>query len=441
MNKANAGFITVKDAAQLLGLSERQTQRLKKKVRENGPAALVHGNTSRKPARALGADIKKKILKVRTKPGFRNANFRHFQELLETEEGIRISYSALCRILKEEGIKSPKKRRRFKPHRRRKRRGQAGELLQGDATPFDWFKEGRNRTLHGAIDDATGQVTGLYMCENECMLGYHEVLRRTIGNYGVPSAMYVDRHTIFRSPNADKKTPLDLPQGTAAHETQFGRCLSELSIQLIVARSPQAKGRVERLWQTLQSRLPVEFEIRGIKDMDAANRFLESYIYAYNSEFAVEPSDPDGAFRPLGKVVDLDNILCIKETRTLDRGQTFSYNGRTFSIAKCHRSSWVPPRAKVTVLASPLFGVRASYKNLVFETELVPKAPKGTKAPTKEAKPRKTKEGHGWPFVSKTGAPWRPGLPTDQECYEALCDIFLAPFTIPKGTPDDAETC
>ena len=299
INKANAGFITVKEASETLGISERQVQRLKREVKENGPAALIHKNTNRKPTHTLTEAVKAKILKIRSKAGYKDANFKHFQELLAVNEGIEISYSALHHLLTEDGQKSPKKRRRFKPHRRRKRREQAGGLVQVDASPYDWLGDGVTLNLHGGIDDATSQVTGLYLCKNECMLGYHEVMRRTISVFGVPDSIYADRHTIFRSPNADKAKANDAPPGMKVNETQFGRAMSELGIKIIAARSPQAKGRIERLWETLQSRLPVEFEIRGIKDVDAANVFLSSYIYALNSEFAIEPEDRDSAFLPL----------------------------------------------------------------------------------------------------------------------------------------------
>ena len=164
VKKAIAGFITVKDAAEKLGLSERQVQRLKRKVEEADAAALVHKNSLRKPGHTIPEEIRKKILAIRKGAGYEVSNFRHFQELLEVMHGIKISYSALYRLLVAEGIKSPMTRRRFKAHRRRKRRSEAGSLVQMDASPYDWLNTGIMMELHGAIDDATGQVTGLYLC-------------------------------------------------------------------------------------------------------------------------------------------------------------------------------------------------------------------------------------------------------------------------------------
>ena len=434
INKANAGFITVREAAEKLGLSERQIQRLKKEVRENGPAALVHKNSNRTPAHAIHETVKETILQIRGRPGYCRANFKHFQELLETEHGITLSYTPLSQLLKSEGIQSPKKRRRFKPHRRRKRRPQAGSLVQMDASPYDWLSIGESFDLHGAIDDATGQVTGLYLCKNECMLGYHEVMRRMVGVFGIPDSIYADRHTIFRSPNEDKAKAADAPPGIKVYETQFGRAMSELGIKSIAARSAQAKGRVERLWETLQSRLPVELELRGIQDMDAANAFLGSYIFAFNSEFAVEPQDSDNAFLPLEEGKNLDHILCVKEERSLDAGQVFSYKGKRFQIKDSPYANWLPPKAKVIVMTSPYLGIVAAYKNLVFETKPAPDKHSTTK--TKESKPQLLdpsiyRSASAW--EPKTGLPWQPGLPSYRESLEIIHEIFNRPYAHSKG--------
>jgi transposase len=430
INKAIAGFVTVREAAERLGLSERQVQRLKNEVKENGPAALVHKNSNRTPAHALSEKTKKKILEIRNKAGYKDSNFKHFQELLETKHQIIVSYSALYRLLKSEEIQSPKKRRRFKSHRRRKRRPQAGNLVQMDASPYDWLDVGTQMALHGTIDDATSQVTGLFLCNNECLLGYHEIVRRMVGVFGIPEAVYADRHTIFRSPNLDKARAVDAAPGIKAHETQFGRAMSELGVQIIAARSAQAKGRIERLWETLQSRLPVEFAIGGIRDMDAANEFLKTYIFAFNSEFAVEPADCDNAFLPLEEGKNLDHILCIKEERTLDPGQVFSYKGRRFQIKESPYVSWIPPKAKVTVMTSPHIGIVASYKNYVFETRPAPlKNPSKKKEDPKVVKTPQSTHRPDPEWKPKTGLPWVPGLTSYRESLEIIHEIFTKPYS------------
>ena len=431
INKANDGYITVREASERLGLSERQVQRLKREVKENGTPGIIHKNTHRKPSNALPCKTKEEILSIRSKPGYKSSNFKHFQELLEVNHGIIISYSALYRLLTDDGQKSPKKRRRFKPHRRRRRRPQSGNLIQMDASIHDWFGTGIKYALHGAIDDATGQVTGLYLCRNECMLGYHEVIRRMVTIFGKPQAIYADRHTIFRSPNADKAQAEDAPPGIQAYDTQVGRALNELGISIIAARSAQAKGRIERLWETLQSRLPVELEIEGITSVDDANRFLEGYIFAFNSEFAVEPTDADNAFIPLDEGINLDYILCIKETRTLDHGQVFSYKSKRLQIVKAPYSNYIPPKAKITVMVSPRIGIRVNYLNYVFDTTSAPVRsvyqkkkdnPKVLSAPRSPGR-----------FEPQSGLPWQPGLPCYGEVMEIVQEIFQRPYTKAKG--------
>ena len=380
INKAIAGFITVAEAASALGLSERQVQRLKKKVRESGPAAIVHKNSLRVPHNAIPEEVKNRIISLKKSGVYESANFCHFRELLSEHHEIDVGYATLHAILTEADIESPKKRRRFKPHRRRKRRPQAGLLLQTDAAPFPWFKGDRKQySIHGAIDDATSQITALYMCKNECLHGYFEMLRQTISNYGIPLSMYADRHTIFQSPNKEKAV---IDSSLAVNDTQFGRCLKELDIELIPARSPQAKGRIERLWETLQSRLPVEFALRGISTIDEANEFLASYIYAFNSEFAVEPSHADSMFHKPSEGMNIGYVLCVKEERTVDAGGVFSFHNRSFKVEESAYSGMIPPHARCQILTSPEFGVKLQYRGIVFNVlDYVP--PKRKPAPEK----------------------------------------------------------
>ena len=156
--------ITRKKAAELLGLSERQVTRLKKGVEAEGAAFVINKNTGKKPAHAIKSETKERILQIRAESAFQEANFTHFREILETDYQIIISYTALRNILTEAGIESPKNKRQHKRgKRRRKRREHPGELLQIDATPYEWFGTSIKYALHGAIDDATGKIAGLYM--------------------------------------------------------------------------------------------------------------------------------------------------------------------------------------------------------------------------------------------------------------------------------------
>ena len=373
LRKYNEGLISRKAASEAMQLSERQVSRLSKGMREEGESVLIHKNKGRKPSHALTAEEKMRIISIRTNALYDKCNHRHFKELLEREHGIRISYTALYTILKEAGIKSPKKRKRPTKHRRRKRKASIGELLQVDASPYDWLGIGNLQALHGSIDDATGRLTGLYMTENECLHGYLTVMRQTVTGFGVPLQVYSDKHTIFRSPLAEKKAEA----GEEANLTQYGRALDELGISIIYANSPQAKGRIERLWETLQSRLPVELRIRGINTIEEANRFLSvEYLVLFNNQFSI-PAEGESMFVEYKHTESIDDILCIKEERKTDNAGVFSFKGQRFKVLD-EGYPLIPARAKVDVLVSVKDSVRVRYKGRVFGTALhtVPNAAK-----------------------------------------------------------------
>lgn len=359
--------MTNSEAADSLGLSVRQIIRLKKGVMNEGPSFLIHKNKGRKPIHAFSDDFIDIIVSLKKSAKYSNANFLHFKELLFDHENISISYNALYTILTNAGFKSPKKHRKSKIHHRRKRRPKEGQLIQMDASPFNWFGDDRNFDLHGAIDDATGKIVGLYLAKNECLQGYFETVRQMINNHGIPVSLYTDRHTIFRSPKADKLSIDDQLAGKSVPETQFSRAMHELGTTIIPARSPQAKGRVERLWNTLQSRLPVEFKIAGIKTIEQANKFLISYIPKFNAKFAVTPFDTINAFRAVPSDLLVDNILCVKEERILDNGLVFSFYNRNFKVVPKSNDTPIYPKSKIKVLLSPRFGVRVQYGKNVYE--------------------------------------------------------------------------
>ena len=389
ISKLIEGSITTFEAAESLDLSERQIKRLKKGVINEGPAFLIHKNTGRKPVHAISDDLAKKIIELRNHENYKDANFLHFQELLEEYEGITISYKPLYSILTKAGFKSPKKRRKVKSHNRRKRKSQEGLLIQMDATPFDWFGNNENFALHGAIDDATGKIVGLYLTKNECLQGYFEVSRQILLNHGVPASIYADRHSIFRSPKADKISLEEQLNGKVVNETQFQRAMGELGVTIIPARSAQAKGRVERLWDTLQSRLPVEFKIAGITNVGDANEFLARYIPIFNEKFAVEPENPQSAFTPVKEGICIDNILCFKQLRTIDNGGVFVFKGRHFQPVSKGTIASIPAKSRVNVLISPLFGVRVQFKTVVYDVVPFIKPKKNTK-PNSQAKQKNT---------------------------------------------------
>lgn len=361
------GSLTLEQAAASLALSKRQVIRLKKGFIQEGPDILIHKNTNRKPTHALDHDLAAKIVSLKQSELYRNANFLHYQELLARHENITISYSALHSLLTKAQLQSPKKRRRFKPHRRRKRKPQEGLLIQMDATPHGWFGTDEKYSLHGAIDDATGKIVGLYLTKNECLMGYWEVTRQFLRNHGIPLSLYTDRHAIFLSTAAARLTVEDQLAGKLINDTQFGRAMNELGITLIPARSPQAKGRVERLWATLQSRLPIEFKLAGVSTIDQANEFLLTYIPLFNQMFAVKPTNAVSAFRPVAKKLNIDTILCVKLTRSVDAGGVFSFYNRLFKVITNPDLPLLPPKAKVSVLISPHVGIAVQWKQKLYQ--------------------------------------------------------------------------
>lgn len=361
------GSLSVVDAAARLNISVRQVKRLKKGVLAEGPSCLIHKNIGSHPIHAFSESFIKKVVDLKLSEPYKNANFLHFLELLAERESISISYSALHSILTNAGVKSPMKRRKSKTHHRRKRKAQEGLLIQMDATPFDWFGDGKMYSLHGAIDDATGKILGLFMTKNECLQGYFEVTRQIVETHGIPVNIYADRHTIFLSQKSSQLSIEEQLAGKKIPDTQFGRAMKELVVTIIPARSPQAKGRVERLWGTLQSRLPIEFKINGITTPEQANSFLASYINLFNEKFGVSPADSVSAFRPLPKNLNIDHVLCVKHQRIIDNGAVFSYYGKHFKVV-CSDSYNIPPKAKIDVLISPSFGVKAHYKGVFFNT-------------------------------------------------------------------------
>ena len=357
------GNMTVKQAANRLGFSERYIKKLKARYKKYGVSSMLHGNCGRQPKRTLDIALKQKILDIRKQPEFDTVNVMHFKDILEEKYKIIVSYSFLYNFLKENNIKSPRKHRKTKLHHRRNRRSKIGELLQIDATPHEFFIGDNNKyTLHGLIDDASGQITGLYMCKNECMQGYFEVIRQTLKNFGVPENIYADGSSIFFTTKKDKLTLEEQLSGIEEPNTQFGKIMDELGIHLIHAGSSQAKGRIERLWNTLHDRLITEFKINNITNMEQANMFLKEYIKKYNKKFKVKPRDKKKAFIPLLKSVNLDTLLTVKYKRTVDNGACFSLNNVSFKIEDID----ILPRTRIDVLISKKIGIKVQYKNKLY---------------------------------------------------------------------------
>ena len=353
------GTMTVKQAAERLNFSERYVKKLKARYRKNGASSMLHGNCGRQPKHTIDAHIKSRILEIWNQPEFEECNFMHFKDILEEFYDIHISYTPLYNLLTAKGFKSVRKHRKPKVHNRRKERHSEGELLQVDGTPHRFFYgDEKEYCLHGFIDDATHKVTGLYMCENECMHGYLEVTRQTFKNFGIPLALYADGSSIF-FPKDTKLTLEEQLAGITKPTTHYGRMMDFLGVDLIHAGSSQAKGRVERLWNTLHDRLRTEFRLRNIKTIDEANEFLKTYIPKFNKKFSINPKEKKSSFMELPKFINLDYLLSVKYTRVVDVSNCVSLNGFMFVID----TKEILHKKKIEVCISKRIGVKARFND------------------------------------------------------------------------------
>src|SRR5262252_1700181 len=276
--------LTIAEGAQVLGLSRRQMQRLRSKVKAGGAVGVIHGNTGRAPKHKTADLIAERVVAL-WRDKYTGFNDQHFTEKLETEEGLVLSRSTVRRMLRAAGIGSARRRRPPKHRRRRDRRPQAGQMILWDGSRHDWLeRRGPRLCLMAAIDDATGELLpGAHFVEQECTLGYLRVLREIVKHKGVPLSAYMDRHgTLKRN---DRNWTLEEQLAGRQEPTQVKRALDDLGIQVIYALSPQAKGRVERLWGTLQDRLVSELRLAKASTIEEANAVLMAYTPEHNRRF------------------------------------------------------------------------------------------------------------------------------------------------------------
>jgi transposase len=345
LNKVSSQEIKIKEAAAILNLSVRETWRLLAAYRKEGAAALAHGNRGRKPAHTVPEDLRERVFKLASLT-YAGCNTQHFTELLGEREGIRLSRSTVRRLLIENGVSRPRKRRAPRHRRRRERYPQEGMLVQIDGSRHDWL-EGRGPwlSLIGAIDDATGNVLYALFREQEDAIGYFQLLHRLVTAHGIPLALYHDGHAVFERSEYELETLEEQLEGKK-RITQFGRLMAELNITSIRSRSPQARGRVERLWGTFQDRLVSELRLAGARTISEANRVLWDYLPGHNYKFAVPAAQPELAFRtPEG---DLDDIFCFKYQRTVGLDNVVRFSPYRLQLLPCHgRYSYA--RVKVEV--------------------------------------------------------------------------------------------
>ena len=341
------GALTVAGAAERVALSERQTKRLLAGFRREGVAALVHGNRGRQPVHTVPEGMREAVCGLATGK-YAGFNQVHLTEQLGDGEGIALSRSSVRRILGAVGIGSPRTRRPPKHRSRRERRGQAGSLIQIDASPHDWLEgRGPRLTLFAAIDDATGAVLALLFRAEEDAVGYFLLVRMIVTAHGRPLALYHDRHGIFRV-NAKQEMTVAEQLAGEREPTQFGRLLDELAITSLAARSPQAKGRVERLFGTLQDRLVSMLRLAGATNEAEATACLPNFLVDFNGRFTVPAAEEGECYRAMEAGTNLDTLFCFKYQRTVGMDNTVRFGGARLQLLPgARRRSWA--RAVVEV--------------------------------------------------------------------------------------------
>lgn len=335
--RALAGKLTNREGASALAISVRQFRRLKAAYRGKGAEGLLHGNRGRPSARRLEEAVRTRVVEL-LKGRYAGFNDSHLTEKLREIEKLEVSRETVRQLRIHEQI-APVRRRRAPQHRtRRLREAREGAMVLIDSSQHLWFEDrGPLWNLLGAIDDASGKILVLHLRPHEDLHGYTELLRRLIAGYGLPGNLYGDRLAVFVR-NDDHWT-LEEQLAGCQEPTQFGSMLAELAVGFIAARSPQAKGRIERLWETLQDRLVSELRLRGIHTVMAAEAFLPEFIRDFNQRFARPARECVSAWRTAPHHVD--SILSCRYVRTVARDNTVTVPGRWVQLpARASGRSW-----------------------------------------------------------------------------------------------------
>jgi len=326
---AVAGKITTAEGARSLRMSLRQFRRLKARYRAAGVRGLMHRLRGRPSSRGLEVERRDRVVAL-IQTTYRDFNDCHCTEKLREVEGLAVSRDTVRRLRRGLGL-PPKRRRRPPQHRTRRPRHPAmGRLVLVDGSPFDWLGTGTPLFLLGAIDDATSHVLALHWRPAEDLQGYLTLLQRVAAQHGVPVTLYGDRLGVFVRNDAHWSLEEEL-QG-AQHPTQFGQVLRDLGIGYIAAHSPQAKGRIERLWDTLQDRLVAELRLLGITTVAAAEAYLPTYLADHNRRFTQPPAEPGAAWRRSPR--DLPDRLACRYTRVVARDNTVRLGARLVQIPR-----------------------------------------------------------------------------------------------------------
>lgn len=398
------GRITLKDTGEFMDVSYRHAKRLKGKYKKYGARGIVHGNRGKSPPNAFSKEVRDHILEL-SREKYVGFNDTHFTEKLQEVEGIDISLETVRVLRRSNGIAPKKKRRPKKHYQRRARKEQEGMMVLWDGSPHRWFGEDHpSCCLMAAIDDATGTLVAARFFPFEGSEGYLWLLKYIVSNYGIPLSIYQDRHgSLHRN---DTNWSLEEELAGKQEPTQVGYALEALGIRPIFALTPQAKGRVERLFGTLQDRLIAELALNGITTIEAANRFLDTvFIKDFNKRFAVSAEEPEKAWREISRGVDPERTISFRYTATVGNDNTVRLGGVIIDIPPGpQRKSYAKANVEVRQLLDGSW--RIYYKDTLIATHPSTTIGEPIRALNRKRTHTKGAKSHSWVYMAS-----QPGVP------------------------------
>ncbi len=396
--------LTIREAAEVLGLSYRQARRSYKRFREEGDAGLVHRSRGRSSNRGLSSGLRRRVV-ARYRKRYEGFGPTLAAEKL-SQDGLEIDHETLRRWLMDEGLWT-KRRRRAKHRQRRERKRHFGELVQMDGSFHKWFGPGREMgCLMNLVDDAQGTTLSL-ISEQETTEAAMRILWQWIERYGVPKALYTDKKTVYvtdREPTLEEQLAGETPQ------TAFGKACAKLGIELVTAHSPQAKGRVERNHAVYQDRFVKELDLRRIATLKSANTLLSNgFIDGLNAKFAQPPASEVDYHQPLAKGIDLADVFCFEELRVVQNDWCIRHQNRHYQILECNRPLPKPKdkalvRTRLDGSVHLLYDGRALEYRALSKTELYHMV-KSKTSTTSNGMPR-----HAPASRNPIKSPWRQGV-------------------------------
>lgn len=390
IHKVLAGALTQRQAAEVVSLSERQIRRIVKRIEAEGDKGIQHRSRGRESNRRLPKKLVAKVVQLYEEKYHGFGPTLTAEKLLEIE-GIEVSKETVRRWLIEAG--QWQKGRKGSTHRQwRERKSCLGEMLQLDGSHHDWFEGRRPKcVLMAYIDDATSKVYGRFY-EYEGTIPAMDSFKRYIRKHGIPMSLYMDKHTTYKS-TAEPSIEDEINGTTPLSE--FGRALTELAVKIIHAHSPQAKGRIERLFKTLQDRLVKEMTIRGINTIEEANRHLDTYLSAHNKRFAVKAKAQDDLHREIPRGLNLDKVLCIRTVRALRNDFTVAHDGKLYQVVDAVRTKKVVVEERI----NGTMAILCEDRPLKFREILA--RPQKQQPPVRPSLPKRT------PVAPPRNHPWR----------------------------------